>query len=97
VQRACCQAVETAGLDKSVTVHTLRHSFATHLLEQGVEEANMAVTFARCRIGQALVLRGDRRRLERAAVLTNDLIVQVHQGAARRAHHAASRQVSRRS
>jgi len=37
VQRACRQAVDTAGLDASVTVHTLRHSFATHLLEQGVE------------------------------------------------------------
>src|SRR5262245_61356897 len=38
VQRACRQTVEAAGLDPSVTVHTLRHSFATHLLEQGVDK-----------------------------------------------------------
>jgi integrase/recombinase XerD len=37
VQRACQDAVRTAGLDASVTVHTLRHCFATHLLEQGVD------------------------------------------------------------
>ncbi|WP_246230384.1 tyrosine-type recombinase/integrase, partial [Bradyrhizobium cytisi] len=37
LNRACYAAAQTAEIDKRVSLHTLRHSFGTHLLEQDID------------------------------------------------------------
>jgi len=55
VQKIVKNATKLAGINKRVYVHALRHSFATHLLEDGVDIKNIAELLGHNRLDTTLI------------------------------------------
>jgi len=76
VQQVMANAVARAGLEKKATVHTLRHSFATHLLESGTDIRYIQQLLGHSSIKTTMVYTHITPKAERKIISPLDRLVQ---------------------
>jgi integrase/recombinase XerD len=82
LHRAVQEAAEVAGIRKRISPHTLRHSFATHLLEQDVDIRVIQVLLGHAKIDTTTVYTKVSTRTIQAVASPLDRIVALMEGKA---------------
>jgi len=77
ISEACRRAREAAGLKKHVTPHTMRHCFATHLLEAGTDIRTVQALLGHASLSSTMIYTHVQRRLITATRSPLDLIGQL--------------------
>jgi site-specific recombinase XerD len=67
IQKACQQARAKAGITKHVTPHTLRHCYATHTLESGVDLRTLQVLLGHSQLSTTALYTHVQRKLVKEA------------------------------
>jgi len=76
VQRVCARARVSAGIRKRVTVHTMRHSYATHLLEAGTDIRTVQALLGHATLATTAVYLHVQKRLVGTTRSPLDMIVE---------------------
>ena len=82
ITRACHTAAQAAEIKKRVTPHTLRHSFATHLLEQGIDIRVIQVLLGHAKLDTTALYTCVATKTIRAVVSPLDHLVKIFKAAA---------------
>jgi integrase/recombinase XerD len=71
LNRACHAAANMAEISKPVSMHTLQHSFATHLLEQNIDIRVIQVLLGHAKLDYVPRRTMSRRAVTRVVVKVN--------------------------
>ena len=78
LHRVVCETAEALQIKKRVTPHVLRHSFATHLLEQGVDIRVIQVLLGHAKLESTAIYTKVATKVLRSVMSPLDLLQPLH-------------------